>query len=119
MIKNLEEAADGLLENVGSPPLIVLSLNPLEFHYGIRQALKVLSMVSAWTRRNSALSLWIDKMAFPELTKRLASVATIHFKLTRRRGCLLLYGVKPRTPLYSMSLHASKGYGQVKLTSIM
>ena len=119
LIEKLEGTADSLLKTVGSPPLIVLSLDPLEFHYGVREALKALSRVSAWTRRNSALSLWIDKVAFPELTKRLASVATIHFKLTRRHGCLLLYGMKPRTPFYSVSLDTSRGYYQVKLTPIM
>jgi len=34
--------------------------------------------------------------------------ADIHLKITREHGCTLLYGIKPRTPLYAIQLKPDK-----------
>jgi hypothetical protein len=59
------------------------------------------------------------KPGYPKLAVRLASTATVHLKLLREHGCLLLYGVKPRTGLYGVEMDVSKGYPQPKLTPIL
>jgi len=118
-ISKLEDAAESLLKECGKPPLITVSMDSIEFNYGDEGTLKIVARLSAWTRRNEGLSLLVDKLTFPEISKRLASIATIHLKLTRKHGCLLLYGVKPRTTLYAVKLETEEGYYQTRLIPII
>ena len=60
------------------------------------------------TRRNGGLSIWILKPTLPELSDRLAPLADIYLKVTQRHGCILIHGVKPRTPLYAMKFEEDK-----------
>ena len=117
-IDKLEDTADVLLRDEGEPPLMTLSMDSLEFNFGYEDTLKVVSRISAWTRRNEGLSLLVDKSAIPELSRRTASIASAHLRLTRKHGCLLLYGVKPRTALYAVKVETEKGYYQTRLIPI-
>ncbi|RLG07364.1 MAG: hypothetical protein DRN59_01395, partial [Thaumarchaeota archaeon] len=117
-INKLEDAAENLLKEYGKPPLIAMSMDSIEFNYGYEGTLKIVARVSAWTRRNEGLSLLVDKLTFPEISKRLASIATTHLKLTRKHGCLLLYGIKPRTSLYAVKLETREGYYRTRLIPI-
>ena len=60
------------------------------------------------TKKYGGLLMWILKPAYPWLAERLAPLADIHLKITRRHGCLLLYGIKPRTPLYAIRFEEGK-----------
>jgi len=51
---------------------------------------------------------WLVKPIMPWIVERLAPIADMHLKITREHGCLLLYGIKPRTPLYAIQLKPDK-----------
>lgn len=104
LVEKIERSADDLMRRTGSPPIITISMDSLEFNYGHEGSLKIISSIAAWTRRNEGLSLLSDKSTYPELTRRIATISSIHLRLTRRHGCLLLYGVKPRTNLYALKV---------------
>jgi len=55
---------------------------------------------------------------FPEerLLRAVTPIADIHMRATRRHGCILLYGVKPRTPLYAVQPDPS---GRTPIPSII
>jgi len=118
LIEKIECSAEELMKEIGSPPLIVVSMDSLEFNYGFEDTLKIISRIAAWTRRNNALSLLVDKSSYPELTRKIASIASIHLKLTRRHGCLLLYGIKPMIPLHAVKIETEKGYYETRLIPI-
>lgn len=118
LISRIEELAGELMEKAGSPPIIVVSMDSLEFNYGYDDSLKITSRIAAWTRRNNGLSLLPDKSTYPELTRRIASISSVHMKLTRRHGCPLLYGVKPRTSLFAVKVETEKGYYETRLIPI-
>jgi len=42
-----------------------------------------------------------------------------HLRLLREHGCLLIYGIKPRTSLYAVEMDISKGYPLPRLTPIV
>lgn len=102
LINNLEEAAERLYQINGNPPIIILSIDSLVFNYPYNDVLRLLSRISTWTRKKNALLLLLDKSSHPELTVKLSSIASVHFKLLRKHGCLMFFGVKPRTPLYAV-----------------
>lgn len=60
------------------------------------------------TKKYGGLLIWILKPAYPWLAERLAPLADIHLRITRRHGCLLLHGIKPRTPLYAIRFEEGK-----------
>jgi len=53
------------------------------------------------------------------LVDKVSSAVDFYLKLTREHGSLLLYGIKPRTPLYALETDTSKGYLTPKLTPII
>jgi len=118
LVDRIEEAAEDLMERAGSPPIIAVSMDSLEFNYGHDDSLKITSSIAAWTRRNNGLSLLSDKSTHPELTRRVAPTSSAHLRLTRRHGCLLLYGVKPRTNLFAVKVETEKGYYETRLIPI-
>ncbi|MEM1738497.1 MAG: hypothetical protein QW325_04425, partial [Nitrososphaerota archaeon] len=118
LVDRIEEAAEDLMERAGSPPIIAVSMDSLEFNYGHDDSLKITSSIAAWTRRNNGLSLLLDKSTHPELTRRVAPTSSAHLRLTRRHGCLLLYGVKPRTNLFAVKVETEKGYYETRLIPI-
>ena len=118
LIEKIESTAEELMKTVGSPPLIVISMDSLEFNYELEDVLKMVSRIAAWTRRNNALSLLADKSSYPELTRKISSIASIHLKLTRRHGCLLLYGIKPMIHLHAVKIETGKGYYETRLIPI-
>jgi len=118
LIEKIESSADELMKEVGSPPLIVVSMDSLEFNYELEDVLKIVSRIAAWTRRNNALSLLADKSSYPKLTRKISSIASIHLKLTRRHGCLLLYGIKPMIPLHAVKVETERGCYETRLIPI-
>ncbi|MCS7132469.1 MAG: hypothetical protein NZ918_01940 [Aigarchaeota archaeon] len=54
------------------------------------------------------LMIWLLKPTEPWLVERLAPLADVYIKITRKHGCILVYGVKPRTPLYGIQLDPEK-----------
>ena len=118
LIEKIESSAEELMKEIGSPPLIVVSMDSLEFNYELENVLEIVSRITAWTRRNNALSLLADKSSYPELTRKISSIASIHLKLTRRHGCLLLYGIKPMIPLHAVKVETEKGCYETRLIPI-
>ena len=53
-------------------------------------------------RERGGLAVWIVTLTYQWIVDRLAALADVHLKITRKHECVLLYGVKPRTPLYNV-----------------
>jgi hypothetical protein len=52
--------------------------------------------------------IWIARPVMPHIIERLAPIADIYLKMIREHGCILFYGIKPRTPLYAIQLKPDK-----------
>ena len=53
------------------------------------------------------------------ITQRALNMVDKHLKLVERNGCIFFYGVKPRTWLYHVNCHPTKGWPHMKLTPIV
>lgn len=53
------------------------------------------------------------------LTSRVINIADIHLKMVERNGSVILYGLKPRTPLYVLERDVSMGYPVAKLAEVV
>jgi KaiC/GvpD/RAD55 family RecA-like ATPase len=64
------------------------------------------------------LMIYIAMPSLPELTKILADILNMHFKIEEKDGAMMFYGRKPKTLIYVIELDASRGC-RVKLTPIV
>ncbi|MEM2228428.1 MAG: ATPase domain-containing protein [Candidatus Bathyarchaeia archaeon] len=103
----------------GQPVICVTSVNTLLSYFDEATCEKILSQDAIRIHKNEALGILVIKPGYEKLTIKLSSIATIHLKLVREHGCLLLYGLKPRTNLYAVEMDVSKGYPLPKLTPIV
>jgi hypothetical protein len=65
-------------------------------------AANFLAAAQDYVRQSEGLMIWLAKPIEPGIIKRLAPIADMHIKITRRHGCVIFYGVKPGTPVYAL-----------------
>ena len=53
------------------------------------------------------------------ITQRALNMVDKHLKLLERNGSIFFYGVKPRTWLYHVNCHPTRGWPHMKLTPIV
>jgi circadian clock protein KaiC len=69
---------------------------------GMNTAANFLAAAQDYVRQSEGLMIWLAKPIEPGIIKRLAPIADMHIKITRRHGCVIFYGVKPGTPVYAL-----------------
>ncbi|RLG06730.1 MAG: hypothetical protein DRN59_02515 [Thaumarchaeota archaeon] len=104
--RRLSEVVESLIKEFGKPPIRVYGVDRIVRLYG-EKAIDLLHTAQDRIRRRGGLALWLLKPVKPWLSEMLAPIADIHLKIMRRHGCILLYGIKPRTPLYAVRLSDS------------
>jgi len=107
-----------LMEVAGSEHVVViLGVDTLEYHYGVREAHRMLVRASIYSRTGSLLVMTIAKYG-QELIKALNHMATTHFKLENIEGTIVMYGLVPRTEMYAVTVSTEKGYIETRLIPI-
>ncbi len=89
------------------PPMRVIGLDSLACIFGER-SLDMVYRGRAILREFGGLLILIGKPVYPWIIERLAPIVDIHLKMTRRHGCLLIYGIKPSTPIYAIQVDPEK-----------
>jgi len=113
------EAGRQFIEQTKQPPIFLLGADSLKTIYGEERCEQILNLCATEVRRMGAVAIYITKAGYRDLAVKLSALADTYIRLTRRHGCLLLYGVKPRTPIYAVEMDTSKGYPLPRLTAIL
>jgi len=113
------EIEEELRQATNQPIISVSSANTLASYYGEAVCEKILGQEAIRIRKHRSLGIILMKPGYENLTRRLSSIITTHLKIVREHGCLLLYGLNPRTGLYAVEMDTSKGYPLPKLTPIV
>ena len=103
----------------GQSNLWIAGLDTIIDWYGEDICERVFNKLASIARRADSMLVAQLMAGHGELATKLASISDIHLRLTREHGCLLLYGVKPRTGLYAVEMDASRGYPLPRLTPIV
>ena len=114
-IAELEEA---LKKSTDRFPLKVIGIDRVAHYHGVEGTVTFANLDVTRTRKLKSLTIWLFKNVYPEILRRLVPLSTVHLKLIKKNGCLLLYGLKPRTPFYAVEQDLSKGYPSPKLVLI-
>jgi len=118
-LSKVVEAVNKLNVETGKPNFSIVGVDTLITLYGKGNCEKILNLTATMARKTEASIIAIVKASYRDLAVKLSSIADIYLRLTREHGCLLLYGVKPRTGLYGVEMDVSKGYPLPKLTPII
>jgi KaiC/GvpD/RAD55 family RecA-like ATPase len=108
-----------LMQMTGQPVMHVAGADSLASYYDESICKNLLGQDAIWIRKQGSLGILILKPGYTKLKTSLSSIASVHLRLLREHGCLLLYGVKPRTGLYGVEMDVSRGYPLPKLTPII
>lgn len=67
-------------------------------------------------KETGGLAMLVAKLVHPQLIRVLSPIADMHFKITKKHGCIILYGKKPETPLYAVQPDPEKSALIPKIT---
>ena len=111
--------SEELSAETGQPNLSIVGTDTLITLYGEERCEEILNLSATGARRAEAMVIALVKAGRRELATKLSPIADVYLRLGREHGCLLLYGIKPRTGLYAVEMDVSKGYPLPKLTPIL
>ena len=101
-LERILEISRKLTEKFGHPPIVVFGINRIIRLFGEKKGIQMLHIAKEYVRARRNLMIWVLRIPEERLVNALAPTADVHLKITRRHGCVLLYGVKPRTPLFAV-----------------
>jgi circadian clock protein KaiC len=113
------EIEEELMQKTGQPVMRITGVDTLTSYYDESICVKIIGQEVIKVRKNKALSFILMKGSSDKLKRKLSPIADTHLRLMREHGCLLLYGIKPRTGLYGVEMDVSRGYPLPKLTPII
>jgi len=100
-VREIIDLAEKRAEEAGKRGLIGVGVDRA-IRLGGEEVIDYLAMVQDYVRVRHHLMIWFLKPTRPGVSEKLAPLADIHLKIARRHGGILLYGIKPRTPLYAV-----------------
>ena len=118
-VKKIVSIAEDLVKRYGNPLLQVISMDTVGMYHGVSGVLRAAQESLVFAKKTKGSAIWILESTFPELSQKLSPLASMHFKLVRKHGCPIFYGIKPRTPLIAVEVDVSKGYPLPKLSQIL
>jgi len=107
-----------LREQTGKPVLSVLGYDSVEYMYGWEGGLKILGRDVTLVRNLGDVRLNVIRPTIA-LAEPLRAIADVYIRVDEIDGALFLYGVKPKTPLYSFDVVTEQGVSEVKLTPVV
>lgn len=117
VFEEFREVVHSLAREKGPHLVRLLGTDTLMTTFG-EEVFKFFQIWESCFKETGGLAMWIAKPVHPRLLKVLSPMVDMHFKITRKHGCILLYGKKPRTALYAIRLDPDKSALVPKLIPI-
>jgi KaiC/GvpD/RAD55 family RecA-like ATPase len=108
-----------LRQRTGKPVLWWIALDHFVDIFGAEYTEKALSELSMNVIRNRELAVILAKPGQERIVRTAGNIAAVHLRMFDRHGSVLLYGVKPRTPLYAVTIDLDKGLNSTAFTTIV
>ncbi len=103
VIKEIEEICEDFSSRGAGPPLVVLGVDRLAYHFK-EGLLDVVFTISNFVKNMGGLTSFIVKPIYPWIIERISPIANIHWKIAKKYDRTLLLGLKPSTPIYIVDL---------------
>ena len=118
MLGEFEMSLRKTIQDNNLPLMFVMNLDTLECVYGVEEVRKRMGEIVSMIKGFSGVGLAIVNKEH-KILEEIGNLATSRWRVTTTNGEVLLYGVTPRTELYAIETHVSRGYPEIGLTSIV
>lgn len=108
-----------LRQQTGKPVLWWVALDHFVDIFGSEHAKKALSELSVHVTHFKELAVLLAKPGLEQIVETVSNIAATHLHIFERDGSILMYGEKPRTPLYAVTVEAEKGLSYAGFTPIV
>ena len=113
------QIGDRLRKETGKPVIWWVALDHFVDIFGHEYAEKALSELSVNVVRHRELAVLLAKPGLEQIMRTVSNIAATHIRVFDRYGSVLFYGVKPRTPFYTVTADAEKGSDSLKFIPIV
>jgi len=118
-VREYLQVGDKLREQTGKPVMWWVALDHFVDMFGLGHADEVLSELSTNVIRHRELAVVLAKPGLENIMRTVSNVSATHLRLFDRDGSVLMYGVKPRTSLYAVTVDVEKGLESTSFVSIV
>ena len=95
-------------------PLIVLGYDRLHNYLPSTQIMKIINQIRDIVRKHGGILLITGKIDEKDIKRFSSGIAEIYVKIKNIGGDILMYGVKPWTTVYHLSITTEQGYPEIK-----
>lgn len=113
------QLGDRLRKETKKPVLWWVSLDHFVDIFTRGHADKALSELSMNVIRHRELAVVLAKPGLESIVQTVSNVATTYLRIVDKDGSVLMYGVKPRTTLYALTVDPEKGLSSATFTPIV
>jgi len=118
-VREYLQVGDKLRRQAGKPVIWWVALDHFADIFGLEYADKVLSELSTNVIRQGELAVVLAKPGLERIVGTVSNVAATHLRILDRDGSVLMYGVKPRTSLYAVTVDPERGLSSTTFTPIV
>jgi len=118
-IREYLQVGDKLRKQTGKPVIWWVALDHFVDIFGPEYADKVLSELSMNVIRHRELAVVLAKPGLQRIAETVSNIAATHLRILDKDGSVLMYGVKPRTSLYAVTVDVEKGFGSTSFNPIV
>jgi len=118
-VREYLQLGDRLRKETKKPVVWWVGLDHFVDIFGLEYADKALSELSMNVIRHRELAVVLAKPGLEHIVETVSNVAATHLRILDKDGSVLMYGVKPRTSLYAVTVDVEKGLSSVTLTPIV
>jgi KaiC/GvpD/RAD55 family RecA-like ATPase len=120
-LENFPAMIDKLTQKYQQTSLYMEGIDTLFSSFGPENIVKILNATITTSRNHGNLNLMILRPGIPSpaLYEMLRSIADVHLRLIKKEGTLLLYGLKPWTPIYAVQTDRTQGYPWPRLAPVV
>jgi len=118
MLGEFEMSLRTAIQDNNIPFMFITNLDTLECTYGSEEVRRRIGEIVSMIKGSSGVGLAIVNKGH-KILEEIGNLATSRWRITTINGEVLIYGVAPRTGLYAIESEVSRGYPEIKLTSIV
>jgi len=118
-IREYLEIGNKLRKQTRKPVIWWVALDHFVDIFGHEHADKALSELSTNVIRQRELAVVLAKPGLERIVGTVSNVAATHLRILDKDGSVLMYGVKPRTPLYAVAVDVERELSSTAFTPIV
>ena len=108
-----------LREKTGNPTLEIIGMDTQEARYGEDIYKEIISVSAEQAKREGNVILRLARPGLESINQRSRNISDIHVKMIERNGVTIVYGKKPVTRMYAVTVDSEDGNKRLSLRPIV